>query len=101
MAKKGAAVLGRGKKGRRKCLGSPQMSDFAQDQGSRLTGATDPGGRGWYYLAAGGRKDAQRKGDTAFLVTAVRWGRQAGGQGSPTGRGQGRDTTLKGQAYFA
>lgn len=28
-------------------------------------------------------------------------GRQAGGQGSPAGRGQGRDNTLKGQACFA
>lgn len=50
-------------------------------------------GRGWYYLTAGDRKDAERKGDTAFLVPAV-----AGGGGRQAGKGHlqggGRGGTL-------
>lgn len=50
-------------------------------------------GRGWYYLTAGDRKDAERKGDTAFLVPAV-----AGGEGRQAGKGHlqggGRGGTL-------
>lgn len=62
MTKTGEALLGGGKKS----LGSPLMSDLAQNQGSSLTGVIGPRGRGGYYLVAGDRKDAQRKGDTAF-----------------------------------
>lgn len=49
MTKKGEALLGGGKK----YLGSPLMSDLAQNQGSSLIGVIGPRGQGWYYLIAG------------------------------------------------
>lgn len=96
MTTRGDALVGRGKEylGLLRCLTWLKVGEHS------LTGVTGPGGRGRHYLTAGNRKDAQRKGDTVFLVPAV-GGRQAGGQGSPAGRGQGRGTTLKGQASFA
>lgn len=60
MTKRGEAV------GRREGVSRPPlMSDLAQNRGSSLTGVSGPRGRGWDYLIAGDRKDAQRKGDTA------------------------------------
>lgn len=94
MTKKGDALVGGGKE----CLGPLQMSDLALSWGAQSElGGWSRGLR--LALPDSSKQGHQRKGDAVFLVPAV-GGRQAGGQGSPAGRGRGRSATLKEQALL-